>query len=72
MAITEMNMRDWRGLFDAQLRCDYGITIDDSGLDDWTLWLWRESYPDDPAAAVRAYGEKYDLTLMRDALEGLA
>lgn len=65
-----MNFHEWRKAFDTHLRCDYAITIEDSGLDEWTLFCWREAYPDDPAAAVRAYGKKYDLEPMRGEWEG--
>lgn len=69
---TVMKMRDWMGLFNTHLRVDYGIDIEEAGLDEEYLdSVWRQSYPYDPAAAVRAYGEKYGLTLMRDAAEGL-
>ena len=59
-AWKEMSFSDWRREVDGRLVSDYGITIEDSGVDDNYLkphWKMKQS----PYEFVEWYGIKYDL-----------
>jgi hypothetical protein len=59
-AFNGMSFSDWRRVVDEKLVADYGITIEDSGVDDdylKTHWEMRQS----PYEFVEWFGIKYDL-----------
>ena len=55
-------MLNWRHHFNAALLAHFLISIEDAGLDDLELSSWECDFPDDPAAAAKAFGDEHDLT----------
>jgi hypothetical protein len=59
-AWKEINFSDWRHEVDERLAAEYGITIEDAGVDDDYLkphWEMKQS----PYEFIEWYGIKYDL-----------
>jgi hypothetical protein len=59
-AWKEISFSDWRREVDEKFAADYGITIEDSGIDDDYLkphWEMKQS----PYEFIEWYGIKYDL-----------